>query len=227
MGFAQVLNDPNELKKGLLPDQVFIGSGKAAILVDVLRIDERINKWETTKYPVEKGLDITDVRYKLPEFVRLEGTLTDTQLDPRSIATTSLATDDPFSFQVWQDKKAALEELANSNEIIEITTRMHFYPKMQISLLRAMHDKDNAGCYPFVLEAEEIRTVSSTSVAVDPSQLPKEIQDEETGTSTSGQKAARGKAGKATTSGKTAAKAATQKDVDPLRSIARLAGFDV
>lgn len=222
MGFAQTLSNPNELLKGLIPDPVFIGSGLSAVEVDVLRIDERVNKWETTKYPVEKGLDITDVRYKLPDFVRLEGTLTDSQLDPRSIATTLLATG-TFGFATWQDKKKALEEVANSNEIIEITTRMHFYPRMQIKLLRALHDKDTAGCYPFVLEAEEIRTVASSSVAVDPSQLPKELQDAET----AGQKDARGKAGKATNSGKKATKKATEKDIDPLRKLAKYVGFDV
>jgi hypothetical protein len=205
---------------------VFIGSGEVAIEVDVLRIDERVNTWETTKFPVEKGLDITDVRYKLPDLVRLEGTLTDTQLDPRSLAVTSLATG-LTGFTIWQDKKDALEALANSNEIIEITTRMHFYPAMQIKLLRASQDKDTAGCYVFTLEAEEIRVVSSTSVSVDPSLLPKEIQDAETGTSTEGQKAARGKKKPPSTSGKAATKAATPKDVDPLRSIAKLAGFDV
>jgi hypothetical protein len=226
MGFAQVLNNPNELIKGALPDSVFIGSGEVRIEVDVLRIDERVNTWEITRYPVENGLDIADVRYKQPDFVRLEGTLTDTQLDPRSLATTYIATE-AIGFQTWQDKKKQLEDLASSNEIIEITTRKDFYPSMQITLLRVAHDKDTSGCYPFVLEAEEVRVVSSTSVAVDPALLPKEIQDEETGTKTTGQKAARGKAGKATKSGKKAAKAATEKDVDPLRKLAQLAGFNV
>lgn len=218
MGFAQTLSNPNELLKSLIPDAVIIGSGELSIEVDVLRIDEKVNQWETTKDPVEKGLDITDVRYKLPDFVRLEGTLTDTQLDPRSIGTTLLATG-TFGFQTWQDKKKLLEEIANSNEIIEITTRMHFYPSMQINLLRVSQDKDTSGCYPFVLEAEEIRVVSSTSVEVDPSLLPKEIQDEETGTNTTGQKAARKKSGKATTGGKKAAKVATDKDIDPARQV--------
>jgi len=222
MGFAQTLQNPNELWKSIIPDPAFIGSGDSAIEIDVLRIDERVNRWEITRFPVEKGLDISDVRYKLPDFVRIEGTLTDTQLDPRSIGTTLLATG-TFGFATWQDKKKALEELANSNEIIEITTRMHFYPKMQITFLRAIHDKDTSGCYPFVLEAEEIRVVSSTSVDVDPSQLPKELQDKET----EGQKEARKKKKKPKNSGKKAPKTATEKDVDPLRKLAQLAGFDV
>jgi hypothetical protein len=222
MGFPQNIANPNELLKSILPDAVLIGSGLSAVEVDVLSIDERINKWETTKYPVEAGLDITDVRYKLPDYVRIEGLLTDTQLDPRSIGTTLLATG-TFGFATWQDKKKALEEVANSNEIIEITTRLHFYPKMQIQLLRALQDKDSGGYYSFVLEAEEIRTVSSTSVAVDPSQLPKEMQDLET----TDQKGARGKASKATNSGKKATKKATEKDIDPLRKVAQYVGFNV
>lgn len=227
MGFAQTLSNPNELLKSLLPDPVTIGSGELSLEIDVLRIDEKVNQWETTKYPVEKGLDITDVRYKLPDFVRLEGTLTDTQLDPRSIGTTLLATGGGFEFKTWQDKKKLLEEIANSNEIIEITTRMHYYPSMQINLLRASQDKDTSGAYVFVLEAEEIRTVTSTSVNVDPSLLPKEIQDEETGTNTDGQKAARKKSSKPTDSGKKTPKAATKKDIDPLRSLAQSLGFNV
>ena len=223
MGFAQVLDSPASLLKGLLPDPVIIGSGDTAVEVDVLIVDERINKWETTRYPVEKGLDITDVRYKLPDFVRMEGTLTDTQLDPRAIGTTLTADEGHFEFQTWQDKKTALEELANSNEIIEITTRMHFYPSMQIKFQRAIHTKDTAGCYPFVIEAEEIRVVSSTSVEVDPSLLPKEIQDQET----SGQKDARGKKGKKTKSGKKQPKAATEKDIDPLRQLAQFVGISI
>lgn len=212
MGFAQTLQNPNELWKSIIPQATFIGSGNSAIEIDVLRIDERVNRWEITRYPVEKGLDISDVRYKLPDFVRIEGTLTDTQLDPRSIGTTLLATG-RFGFSTWQDKKKALEELANSNGIIEITTRMHFYPKMQIRFLRAIHDKDTSGCYPFVLEAEEIRVVSSTSVEVDPALLPKEQQDQET----EEQKTTRRKKKKPKNKGKKPPKETTKEDRDPAR----------
>ena len=77
--------------------------------------------------------------------------------------------------------------------------------------------------YPFVLEAEEIRTVSSSIVSVDPSQIPKAIRDQET----EGQKAARGKKTQASKVGKKATPPAAEKDVDPLRSLAQQLGFGV
>lgn len=221
MGIPQIANaiqNPGELKKLLVPDAVFIGG----IEVDVLSIEEKSQEWEVTQRPVEAGLDISDVRYKLPTRLRIEGWLTDTSLSPESIGT-SLLGGGGFSFETWQDKKKALEELADSNEVIEISTRLDVYASVVITFLQVSHDKDTANGYPFVMEARPIRIVSSDIVDVDPSQVPKALQDKET----KAQKNNRGKKGPKKNGGKKLTENAADKDVDPLRSLAQGLGFNV
>ncbi len=221
MGVPQVVNaiqNPAELKKLLVPDPVFIGG----IEVDVLTIEEKTLEYSITEYPVESGLDISDVRYKRPVMLRMEGWLTDTSLTPGAIGT-SLLGGAGFSFTTWQDKKTALEELFDSNEIFEISTRLDVYPSMMGTFLKVSHNKDTSGGYPFVLEAKEVRIVQSEITSIDPSQVPKELQDKELDKHKKGSK----KAQKTNNQGKKATEAATEKDVDPLRSLAQGLGFNV
>jgi hypothetical protein len=222
MGIPEIVQDPTELRRLFQADPVLIGE----IPVDVLTLEVKTLTWTTTRRPVEAGLDVSDNRYRNPIQLRLEGWLTDTEISLSAAigaAADALLGGQGFQFNTWQDKKAALEDLANSNEIFNISTRLDVYTSMQIDFLQVEHTKDTSGGYPFVLEATEIRTVSSQVVSVDPSQIPKSVRDKES----SAQKEARGKKKKPVQGGKQAEQLATEKDTDPLRSLAQQLGFGV
>jgi hypothetical protein len=133
-----------------------------------------------------------------------------------------------FELVTWRDKKDALEALADSNEIIDIVGRLDSYESMNLNMVDVAETPNSAGSYPFVIEAETIRQVSSEVVSVDPSQIPKSLRDQETtDQKTTDHKDARVKASKGVKKGAKQTKDAADKDVDPLRSLAQGLGLDV
>jgi hypothetical protein len=219
MGFPQIVLNPSELLASLFPKAVFIGD----IEIDVISIEEKLLEWEHTERPVDAGLDVTDTRKKRPVFMRIEGFLTDSEISADAIGTSLVAGQGFNVFGTWEEKRTALESLADSDEIIQITTRRNVRDSMQITSLKETATKDNSKAYQFVLEAKQVRQVSSEFSFVDPSQVPKAIQDKQT----SAQKAASAKTKAPTNAGKKLTKDATPKDVDPLRTAAQALGFSV
>lgn len=223
MGIPQIVQNPSEALALQIPAKVFIGG----IEVDVTKLEKKTLRYTTTKRPVEAGLDITDNRYKEPILLRLEGTMTDTPIGLDAIAATTISATllggPGFELVTWRDKKDALEALADSNEIIDIVGRLDSYESMNLNMVDVAETPNSAGSYPFVIEAETIRQVSSEVVSVDPSQIPKSLRDQET----TDQKDARGKASKGAKKGAKQTKDAADKDVDPLRSLAQGLGFGV
>lgn len=223
MGLPQVIQDPiGAIVGSLVPEPVFIGG----VEVDVTKLEKKSLRYTTTKHPVEAGLDISDNRYKEPVLLRLEGQMTDTPINLDAVLATAITASlggPGFQLLTWRDKKDALEAVADSDEIIDIVGRLDVYLDMTLKLVDVSETPNTAGHYPFVIEAETIRQVSSEIVSVDPSQIPKALRDQET----SGQKAARGKTSKAAKKGAKQTKPAVDKDVDPLRSLAQGLGLDV
>lgn len=221
MGIPTVINaikNPDELLNLFLPDPVLIGD----VEVDVLKIEVKTLQYDITKRKIEKGFNMATARKKIPVAIRIEGWLTDSPLDPISIGT-SLVSGQGFSFKTWRDKKDELEELVDSDELIIISGRLDVYNNMSVTSLKVEQDKDTSGGYPFVLEAEEIRIFSSAIAEIDPSQIPKNLREKEQ----SKHKKGSGKKKKPTNGGQKAAKDATKKDEDPLRTLARGLGFGV
>lgn len=217
MGFPAITLNPSELLASLLPKATFIGD----VEIDVLTLEEKLLEWESTERPVDQGLDITDTRKKRPNFVRITGWLTNDDLQPEAIGTSFLA-GEPFEFKTAAEKKLELESVADSNEVIQITTRNNVFETMQIRSLKETVTKDTGG-YSFVMEARQIRQVSSDTSLVDPSLVPKALQDVQT----DGQKAAEAKGKPPSNGGNKPTKPAAPKDVDPLRSVVRFLGGDV
>lgn len=216
MGFPSIVLNPSELLSSFLPSAVFVGD----VEIDVLSIEEKLLEWETTSRPVDQGLDVADTRKKRPNFVRITGWLTDTALTPESLGTSFLA-GQGVEFLTADEKKSSLESVANSNEVIQITTRKNVLETMQIRSLK--ETVTVASAYSFVLEARQIRQVSSDTSLVDPSLVPKALQDVQTG----GQKAAEAKGKPPSNGGSKIPKDAAPKDVDPLRTLAQSLGFNV
>ncbi len=221
MGIPTIVNaikNPDELLKLFIPDPVLI----ADVEVDVLTLEVKELRYEVTKRKVESGFSMATARKKIPVAVRIEGWLTDAPLDPLSIGT-SLISGQGFSFKTWKDKKDRLEEIADSDELIDISARLDIYPDVSITFLRVEQNKDNSGGYPFVLEAENLRIFSSAITDVDPSQIPKNLRDKEQ----EKHKKAAGKKKPPTNEGQKATETATKKDQDPLRTLAQGLGFGV
>ncbi len=221
MGIPQIINavkNPDELLSLFLPDPVLIGD----VEVDVLSLEVKELRYEITKRKVESGFSMATARRKIPVTIRIEGWLTDAPLDPVSIGT-SLISGQGFSFVTWKDKKDRLEEVADSDELIDISARLDVYTDVSITSLRVEQTKDTSGGYPFVLEAENLQIFSSAITDVDPSQIPKKLRDKEQDK----HKKAAGKKKPPTNEGQKAAEEATKKDQDPLRTLAQGLGFDV
>lgn len=221
MGIPQIINavkNPDELLSLFLPDPVLIGD----VEVDVLNLEVKELRYEVTKRKVESGFSMATARRKIPVAIRIEGWLTDAPLDPVSIGT-SLISGQGFSFVTWKDKKDRLEEVADSDELIDISARLDVYTDVSITFLRVEQNKDTSGGYPFVLEAENLRIFSSAITDVDPSQIPKNLRDKEQ----EKHKKAAGKKKPPSNEGQKASEEATKKDQDPLRSLAQGLGFDV
>jgi hypothetical protein len=221
MGFPNVqdvIRNPSELRKFFIPDPVLIGE----VEVDVLSIERKGLSWEVTERGVESGFDMATARRKRPVELRIEGWLTDTPLEPGAIGT-SLLSGEGFSFKNWEDKKEELEAVADSDELIDIATRLDVYPDMSITNLVVEQTKDSSGGYPFVLEARNLKIFNSAITSIDPSQIPKKLRDKEQ----SRHKKGSGKAKKEDNKGLKATEEATSKDEDPLRLLARGLGFGV
>lgn len=221
MGFpspVNVIKNPQDLVNTFIPDAVLIGD----LEVDVLRLEVKNLNWEVTDRGVEAGFDMSTARVKRPVSVRMEGTLTDTPLDPIAIGT-SLLSGGGFSFVTADDKKEQFELIADSNELIVITTRLDVYPNMTITSLRAEQTKDNSGAYPFVMEARNLKIYSSSITDIDPSQIPKDLREKEE----EKHKKGAGKKKKKDNKGQKTPEEATSKDEDPLRLLARGLGFGV
>ena len=223
MGLPQVIQDPiGAIVGSLVPEPFFIGG----VEVDVTNLEKKSLRYTVSKHPVEAGLDISDNRYKEPTRVRIEGEMTDTPLGldaALATAITAAAGGPGFQLLTWRDKKEALEAVADSHEVIDIVGRLDVYLDMTLTLVDVSETPNTAGYYPFTIEAEESRQVSSEIVSVDPSQIPKDLRDLET----AGQKEARGKTSKAAKKGAKQTKPAVDKDVDPLRTLAQGLGFSV
>lgn len=221
MGLPSVINavkNPDELLSLFLPDPVLIGD----VEVDVLSLEVKNLNYEVTKRKVESGLQMATARRKIPVFIRIEGWLTDAPLDPIAIGT-SLIAGQGFSFKTWKDKKDELEELVDSDELIDISGRLDVYSDMSPTSLVVEQTPDSSGGYKFVLEAENLQIFSSAIATIDPSQIPKNLRDKEQSKHKKGQ----GKKKPPSNEGQKMAKDATKKDQDPLRTLAQGLGFDV
>lgn len=221
MGFPSPVNaikNPADLLNTFIPSAVLIGD----LEVDVLLLEVKELSWEITDRKVEAGFDMSTARIKRPVSLRMEGTLTDTPLDPLAIGT-SLLSGAGFSFVTADDKKEQFELIADSNELLVITTRLDVYIDMSITNLRVEQTKDNSGAYPFVLETRNFKIFSSSVTDIDPSQIPKNLREKEEEKHKKGS----GKKKPTDNQGQKVAEDATKKDEDPLRTLARGLGFDV
>jgi hypothetical protein len=206
--FPTVILNPSQVISDIIPQSTFIGD----VEIDVLSIEEKVLEWERTLRPIAEGMNRTDARKRQPNFIRIDGWLTDVEFSPIGAAS-SILSGAGFQLTTWEDKKRRLEGYAASNEPIQITTRRNVLQNMQIDLLAETADKDSGGAYHFRLEASEFKTVSTGVATVDPSQIPKELADTET--------AEQGAAAAATkppkNKGKVAPVEAKDADLDPLR----------
>lgn len=181
MGFAQVANlitNPRELARffGFAP--IFIGD----IIVDVLRSETPVYEYEITEHPVEAGLDVTDNRIKRPTGLIMDCILSDTVLDPASIAAavTAGVLAKGVPPLTWQSKWQAMKELAEKNQVVAIYTPLDTYQSMMLKSLRLTQDKDTANAAFVTVEFREIRTVFSEINPLDSAtQLPVNVQQQE------------------------------------------------
>jgi hypothetical protein len=209
MGIAQIastIKDPGSVSDLLFGTPVLIGE----LQVDVLRLETATYDYDITERPVETGLDITDARIAKPVTLVMEGILADTDFSISSVAANVAGAiqGGGFNLDTWQDKKDALLTLAESNEVIDITTPLNIYFNFMILSVRIDQDKDTSQACFFRAEFKEVRQVSLLSTFVDESQIPKKLQKKKTATNTKAQ----GKASKKGQQGKKATKAAPEKD---------------
>jgi hypothetical protein len=122
--------------------------------------------WELTKQTVEDGSKIGDNREKQPVILNMTCELTDDLPDEGD--------------RKWWDKKAELEELADLDQVVTVVTPMDIYEKMIITSMTPSHSPGKATSYPFDIVLEELDTVASNLVSVDPASIPRRVRDKKT-----------------------------------------------
>jgi hypothetical protein len=195
-----LIKNPSEINP--LPKLGLLGS----LRIDVLKAEELNVEYDISDRPVESGFDVSDARVRRPIWIRVEGILTDTQLTPTAIAG-RFVDNDGFELETWDEKKSALVQIADADELISITLPLGFYPNMQIRSLKVEQNTDRTGAAFFTLIARELRIVSSEITSVDPSQIPKELKDKETADQKKASKKGKKKKNKGTKPGKEVPKA--------------------
>lgn len=218
---VQAVQNPSSLLAGIFPEPVYIGD----LEVDVLSIEDAEKSWSVTEYAIQQNQPIAGARVRNPDAIQLTGWLTDT---PPSIAgaissASNALTSGGTFFQTWQDKKEALEEIADKEQVVKIVTRLDSYPDMMITSIRVSQTKDTARGYPFILTARKARIVSTQFAFVDPSLIPSELADLQTAENVAAQGANTPSANK----GPKGTTPAAAEDIDPFRKLARGLGFDV
>jgi len=168
-----LIKNPKEINP--IPKLGLIGD----IRIDVLKAEDVTVDYDFSDRPVESGFDITDARIKKPTVIRVEGILSDTQLTPTALAGRFID-GQGFELETWQEKKDLLLQTADQEDVISFTLPLGYYPSMLIKSIRIEQRDDRTSAAFFILEAREVRRVSSEVTSVDPSQVPKELKDKET-----------------------------------------------
>ena len=168
----EFISDPKSLKDIFGSTPNLIGD----IPIDVILSETPIHEWDITQHKVDAGLDVTDSRYKRPVGVTLDCILTNPEFSVTNIASKFISGGNPFTEATAKEKKEALEELADRNAFIGVTTPDNEYVSMMIKSISPILDKNKKNAYFYRITLMNVRTVSSTIVAVDDSQIPEDLK---------------------------------------------------
>jgi hypothetical protein len=80
----------------------------------------------------------------------------------------------------WWDKKAELEELADTDQVVTVVTVMDVYEEMLITAMTPKHSPGKASYYQFDIVMEKAKFATSTLAAVDPASIPRRIKAKKT-----------------------------------------------
>lgn len=217
---ANLIKNPSELleRLGLTPAKI------NDIVIDVLRSELPTHDFEVTEHPVETGISINDTKIKRPLVVSLDAIFTDAETDAVGVVTKFIGTGQDL-LATWQEKKTAIYELMNSNELITVTTEHDTYPDMLLTSVRPIRERGNTRAWFVQLDFKHISIVSSEVASVSEADLPAELKEEEKETGKDRKKERR-KQKKKDNRGKEQAKEATQPRKSILRQLAEGLGVN-
>lgn len=209
---TSIVSDLDSLKEqfGLIP--VMIGD----VIVDVVTSYSDPIEAEITEFPVEAGADITDHRRIRPQYVTMEVILSDPDFSGTNIAKSAIS--GTLSSQLkngWRDKRDRLLEIAASNDLITVQTPEKQYNSFTILSVRPTRTAQTANAYFCTVEMREVRVVSSELSEIDPSSIPKDVQDKQTDAQKSASKRSQKNQGK----GKNPARKAKQQESTILNNL--------
>lgn len=141
-------------------------SNESAIQLDAGIRELHAIEGAVSDHPVEEGIDVVDNYRVLPRAIEIEGIVSDTPLTTGvPFGTTinavgaALAGDEKPSITAFEN----LNKFFNESVVVDITTSLDRYKSMVITSLMVDRDKDNANWLHFVLNAREIRFVTTES----------------------------------------------------------------
>lgn len=132
--------------------------GASTIALDVPTSVSTTFKRNVTKHPIEGGSTITDHSVKGNTIIRVEGVIAE------FLTTTSK---DSFNYT---DRIPAiydsLKGLLNSGDLVTVATGLDSYPTCVLTSAVFPKTKEHGNIQPFSLEFEQVRIISSDTVAV-------------------------------------------------------------
>lgn len=163
------------------PTKVSIGNSSVGTLVIDATTDEKhAIDVDTTDFPVEQGIDVTDHKRRKPDGVTLTGTITNTPVDgtndPVTATQQNPATGQTFQFSVnalppnsnqrSSSAYALLNKIADANSLFTVTTELNVYSNMALTHAEFPRDVKVGDSLDFTLTFKNFRVVQNQTVAV-------------------------------------------------------------
>lgn len=122
-------------------------------------------KNDVTSNPVERGIEITDHIRRLPDELTLVGMVTNT---PFNYLFTNKEGDriDNYSKNVVDEKLGILQNIMDTNQLVQVYTKYLVYPDMAITSIDFTRDASNTNSLIFTIQFKRVRIVSTQTVDV-------------------------------------------------------------
>lgn len=144
------------------------------VIIGLLTVDANLSEnhavtVQATKFPVERGTDVSDHKRRMPDEITIEGVVTNTpvagQFDNDFPNPTPSSPAAGFG-QRGDDAHTYLDSLADSNDLVQIATQIKTYDNMQLTSLRMPRDVKTGDVFHFTATFQNIITVDTQVVQV-------------------------------------------------------------
>lgn len=147
------------------------------VVVDVLTSYTPGRSADVSEHPVEAGLDIANARVIRPQTITMECILTDPDYSGANVAKAALSGSLGNLVTSWRDKRDRLEELFESNTLLNVSTYEKKYSNMVITGMIPDRRSATSGGYFVTVELREIRVVDSDFFTISQDDVPKEVEE--------------------------------------------------